>query len=315
MKFLSILLSVLLVLTLSFGASSAVVEDPDVGGEVLFSDGSWTYEKLEVYGYRIRNTLLDDSVLSVPYSFSKQDVTEIAPHAFSGINNVEIVNTTYRIATIGDYALSNCRSLSEVKLYSGLTELGVGCFYGDSSLTTVNLDVTSISLLPAYCFADCGISEAILPETCTAIDPFAFLNCYTLKRIYIPAGVTEIAGNAFNGCDDLVIYADEGSYAFEYAIAKGIDYVITNPDYYEVEILLGDADGDNDVSILDATRIQRWLASYNDGNEEQVLLCGDTDRDGDVSILDATMIQRWLAQFTVPTPIGEVITIQVPVTE
>ena len=69
-------------------------------------------------------------------------------------------------------------------------------------------------------------------------------------------------------------------------------------------ILLGDADGDGEVTILDATRIQRWLASLTDMTDDE-LKAADADGDGDVTILDATRIQRWLAGFTVESPIGE----------
>lgn len=59
--------------------------------------------------------------------------------------------------------------------------------------------------------------------------------------------------------------------------------------------LKGDSDMDGDVSIIDATQIQRVLAklapesSINTAN-------ADTDADGKISILDATMIQRFLAK-------------------
>ena len=72
------------------------------------------------------------------------------------------------------------------------------------------------------------------------------------------------------------------------------------------EILLGDVDGDNVVTILDATYIQRKLAGLPNQNgfiEE----ASDTDGDGDLSILDATFIQRWLAGLTANENIGKMI--------
>ena len=66
-------------------------------------------------------------------------------------------------------------------------------------------------------------------------------------------------------------------------------------------ILLGDADGDGKVSILDATRIQRYLAGLTDEIEEKA---ADVNENG-IDILDATYIQRWLAGFEVEYAIGE----------
>ena len=60
------------------------------------------------------------------------------------------------------------------------------------------------------------------------------------------------------------------------------------------EFLLGDVDGDGDVSIIDATTIQRLLARLLDRPIN--LDCADVDGDGDVSIIDATKIQRFLAK-------------------
>lgn len=57
---------------------------------------------------------------------------------------------------------------------------------------------------------------------------------------------------------------------------------------------LGDVDGDGEVTILDATWIQRYLASLIEFDDAQTA-DADYDRDGSVSILDATAIQRMLA--------------------
>ena len=59
--------------------------------------------------------------------------------------------------------------------------------------------------------------------------------------------------------------------------------------------LRGDADGDGEVTILDATRIQRYLADLIT-SEELAMDAADPDADGNVTILDATRIQRVLAE-------------------
>ena len=56
----------------------------------------------------------------------------------------------------------------------------------------------------------------------------------------------------------------------------------------------GDADGDSEVTILDATRIQRRLADLC-SKYDIVETSADVDRDGSVTILDATYIQRFMA--------------------
>ena len=68
--------------------------------------------------------------------------------------------------------------------------------------------------------------------------------------------------------------------------------------------LLGDADGDGEVTILDATSIQRSLAGLS-VSDKYSAQAADVDGDTEESILDATHIQRWLASLDTPYHIGE----------
>ena len=74
----------------------------------------------------------------------------------------------------------------------------------------------------------------------------------------------------------------------------------------EGALILGDADLDGVVTILDATRIQRILAGLNESSEDAEITA-DVDGDGKITVVDATYIQRWLADLDVPYAIGEAI--------
>ena len=66
--------------------------------------------------------------------------------------------------------------------------------------------------------------------------------------------------------------------------------------------MIGDADSDRDISVLDATVIQRVIS------EIAVYSCDEqaADVDGNgLDITDATLIQRYLSDMDVPYPIGE----------
>ena len=70
--------------------------------------------------------------------------------------------------------------------------------------------------------------------------------------------------------------------------------------------ILGDADGDGEVTILDATWIQRVLVGIGapaDFNEA----AADVDGDGEMTILDVTYIQRYLVGVAVPYAIEEIV--------
>ena len=79
----------------------------------------------------------------------------------------------------------------------------------------------------------------------------------------------------------------------------------TDTPYGSVTVILGDVDNDNEVTILDATMIQRKLASlYVSSFSEKA---ADTDGDTEITILDATYIQRYLAGLSCPKSIGKLI--------
>lgn len=79
----------------------------------------------------------------------------------------------------------------------------------------------------------------------------------------------------------------------------------TEPVTEPVSILLGDIDGDGDITILDVTLLQKHLADFTkeDGSpilditDSRVLATADVDHDGSVTVSDVTAIQRYLAEF------------------
>lgn len=67
-------------------------------------------------------------------------------------------------------------------------------------------------------------------------------------------------------------------------------------------IILGDVDGDGEVTILDATAIQRYLVNLPNASFNKA--AADTDGDSEITILDATAIQRFLVNLIDHFPAG-----------
>lgn len=68
--------------------------------------------------------------------------------------------------------------------------------------------------------------------------------------------------------------------------------------------LRGDYDGNGEVNILDATKIQRALAGYTTNLDDRASVRGDVNCNG-LNVIDATLVQRHLAGFSTPDPLGE----------
>ena len=64
---------------------------------------------------------------------------------------------------------------------------------------------------------------------------------------------------------------------------------------FSKNLLIGDVDDDDRITVLDATMIQRGLSGLL-GEDYRFSACADADGDGMVTILDATRIQRYKAQ-------------------
>ena len=215
-----------------------------------------------------------------------------------------------RVSYIGTSALEKC---------DGLTELSYSSFGGKVS---------------AQCFQYCkNLETVVLTDYITTIERYAFYNCPGLSSVTIPRSVTSIDSTAFSGDDNLVIRCYTYSYAHQYAVDYGINYVLidapdpteppteaptdeqteaptdepTSPEPIEVTFILGDADGDGQITILDATKIQRVLADLDIDEDGMISLRGDVNEDG-LNIMDATTVQRHIADFAIAVSVGTSVT-------
>ena len=291
-------------------SSSAATADVSGEGKTVVEYGDWIIEKIENDTYwNLVSYVGSGGEVIVPRFINKLLVVSMEHHCFANNKTVSSVITSSPMWDIGDYAFIDCTSLESFECHYALKTIGVGAFSGTSSLTDINLETSIITTVSDYAFADSGLIQVSLPETCVTIGDYAFVRCASLAKITIPDSVTEIEDTAFNECDALVIYCKTDSYAHEYAEANGIEYVLIDAPY-EVTFMLGDADGDGIITIMDATKIQRLLAELIEDPDGMIALRGDCNGGG-LDILDATKVQRWLADLEVAESIGDYTTVTI----
>lgn len=210
-------------------------------------------------------------------------VNIIAPLAFSGntaVKAVELSDSTYMI---GESAFAGCTALSDVKFGSKTYFIDDNAF-AETSLEKVNLP-KSLKHLGAGVFANCkALNYVRLCDNVIEILPYAFSGCENITAVSIPQSVVTIDRTAFIDCKKVVFYIPSKCYAALYADVMQIS----------TRNMKGDLNGDDKVTISDATILQKFKADIVSLSDEQ-MDCADVDIDGNVSIKDATEIQKLIA--------------------
>ena len=171
----------------------------------------------------------------------------ISDYAFYGCSHLTSANLTGSVASIGEHAFENCTKLTDVQIQEGLESIGNNAFYNCTNLKEISIpgSVTNIgsgvfircsSLKAIYvaeenqnyssregilfdhamttliCYPQAKEDESYtILEGTTSIGECAFGENRSLKKITIPASVTEIKLHAFEECRNLTDITFEGS--------------------------------------------------------------------------------------------------------
>ena len=91
------------------------------------------------------------------------------------------------------------------------------------------LDGHPVTHIGDQAFRKCySLVTVVIPDSVTSIGENAFSGCGNLTSIAIPDSVTRIGETAFNNCSKLNATVSRDSYALEYCMANGVNYVISD---------------------------------------------------------------------------------------
>lgn len=145
-------------------------------------------------------------------------VNSIGGNAFYECTSLKEVILPNSIKTIGQNAFRYCEKLTKIKPYG---EIGANAFDGCKSLETV--DLSSVTKIEQYAFANCGITTLNIPAIVTEMGTYVFQNCESLTEVKMQfSKLVKISDFTFAGCTNLTsiefpyLLEEIGKNAFEY---------------------------------------------------------------------------------------------------
>ena len=275
-----------------------------VSAAVYVQDGKFKYQvnrDNSVLWAGYTSDTVDD--VAVPRYYDRASVVGVANFGLENNSKIKTVDfmEAPELSKIGMYAFSGCSSLEYILVPNSITSVDVSAFRNCAALKEA-VFYGNNNIVPVEAFYNCSSLEKIeLSANLKSIQSNAFAGCTSLKYLVLFDTVTYIAPNAFDGDTNLTLGVYYDSYAYHYARDNSVPYKLLDG------VKLGDVDKDGEITINDATFIQRYLAEL-ENLKGIYLYAADANKDGEVDISDATTIQLSVAECPVPYPVGEVIT-------
>lgn len=295
--------------TLKYTGNDKDVVIPDtIDGKTVTSIGDGTfYNRTDLTSVAIPDSITNvaDGAFSYCTALTSVNFSEklesINYGAFAGCSALVSIDIPESVSSVGIAAFSKCTALKSITLPENVTSIEAFAFANCTELTDVTIpkNVTTIEL---GAFGSCSaLTEIDIPDSVTKIGYGAFANCASLNSVTVPDSVTDIEDKVFEGSEDVIIFANEGSYAEKYASETNTKFVATG-----IKVLLGDVNGDGSVSALDAFIARRAMLEIEQLTPES-FAAADINGDGIITVDEPLDIQRYTVELKTAYDFGTII--------
>ena len=139
--------------------------------------------------------------IDIPDTIDGCRVTEIRDNAFYECDTLKNITIPATVEKIGHHAFYACSALESIVIPD--SEIGMGCFCGNSSLKSVTISENIIQL-PESCFRSCTtLKNIVIPQNVTDIGDFCFSGCTSLSNVSLGEKVHNIGDCSFYMCDSM----------------------------------------------------------------------------------------------------------------
>lgn len=199
----------------------------------------------------------------------------------------------YTVVSIADRAFANT-SLEGVGLPDTLTSIGENAFANTPLIK--NLLINNAVYIGDYLIYAGGSDKEFTVRYSTKLIADGAFQSYSIQTVIISQETKYISDTAFDRSSVNTIKGNIGSRAEEYAKSKGYSFVPLSATEYDKAFSqsLGDVNGDEKISIIDAKYVLQYAAKLKSLNKVQ-FASADVNKDGKVSIIDA----KWILQQTI----------------
>ena len=141
-----------------------------------------------------------DNILSV---IIESGIASIGNYAFSDCKNMVNISIPNSVTYIGNYSFSNCSSLSSVEISNTVTRIGKSAFENCVSLSSVDVG-NSIDRIAPETFSGCtNLQSVTIGNSVETIWENAFNGCKTLSNVILGNNVYSIKASSFANCFSL----------------------------------------------------------------------------------------------------------------